>query len=189
MWTSAPVSTGGKGCPWSWGHPDSSMNRAGTVVEGHSFVQCALGWSFLSREVGADHSLWSLPSWPILWQEFFGLAHHSPCAGGSENWLRPQFQLLYSILSCSTLLFILLPVHKSLWIYTYQGKVWVSPEFANPWLEEVSCGAEQDASGALCLLRLDQDFAITCFSRLFPGVEQLSPFLPPSQWKITCSHG
>lgn len=78
---------------------------------------------------------------------------------------------------------------KSLWIYACQGKVWVRPEFADPWLEEVSCGTDLDASGALCLLRLDQDFAITCFLRLYPRLEQLSRFLPPSHWKTTYSQG
>lgn len=94
--------------------------------------------------------------------------------------------VFYSFLLSSALCYL---CSKSLWIHAYQGKVWASPEFADPWLEEVSCGTELDANGALCLLRLDQDFAITCFLRLYSRLEQLSPFLPPPHWKITYSQG
>lgn len=56
----------------------------------------------------------------------------------------------------------------------------VSPEFAGPWLEEVSCGTELDADSALCLLRSGQDFATTHFLRVQLRIVQVPLFLPPS---------
>lgn len=51
-----------------------SVNYCGVSITGDiqessgcNLVPCAIGWFCLSREVAPDHSLWSLPTSPILW--------------------------------------------------------------------------------------------------------------------------
>lgn len=69
------------------------FSLAGDIQElsGHSPAPCALGWLCLSKEVGSDEPLWSLPAWPILWHSDFvnrncGLSLHRV-----RMWLQHKF--------------------------------------------------------------------------------------------------